>query len=228
MTKSFLKFAPIFAVIAIRLAIAPVSHAQNQGSVTHITPVPDGAYFNVDGQSYNHAAAAVWPTRSKHTSYVDSPVQNPGASKTRLSFQGWEFAGQPLQGNPVVVTADPSIGEYQAIFTVQYALSIVFFNCPDPASCASPGTILVDGAPINSTTEIYVSAGGQSKLQAIPNPGWVFVGWQPVPGQVITGFQDIVTVNGPTAAYPKFQVARRVDLATVPPGLLVLADRIQV
>ena len=211
MKKFLSSFVSIFAVIAAQVAIAPASYAQIQGSVTHITPVPDGAYFSVDGQSYSHAASAVWPIGSKHTLFVGDTIQN-SISKTRLTFQAWKFAGGTLPTNPVVVTADASIGDYQAIFNVEYALSVVFFNCPDSNPCAGPGTIYVGTAPITSTTDIYIGAGGSVTLQAIPNPGFVFVGWQPLPGQAITGFQNIVTLNGPTQVYPKFQVARQINV----------------
>lgn len=227
MTKSFSKLIPILTAIVIQVAVAPLSRAQNIGSITQITSVPDGAYFRVDGQSYNHAVAAVWPAGSKHILFVDAPVQIFGA-KTTLTFQGWNFNGQILPTNPVAVTADPSIGGYQAVFGVQYALSLVFFNCPDPANCGSPGTIYINGAAFNSSADVYVGAGSTATLQAIPNPGWVFVGWQPGAGQVITGFQDVVTLDIPRSVYPKFQVVRKINLATVPPNLLVLADRIQV
>jgi len=228
MKKFISQFVPVLTVFALQTAILPVFRAQGQGTVTHITPVPDGAYFKVDGQSYNHAAAAVWPVGSKHILYVDSVVQTLFPGKSQISFQGWRFAGGILPTNPIAVTADPAISEYQALFNVQYALSVVFFNCPDPAYCPSPGTIYVNGAPIISTADVYVGAGGVATLQAVPNLGYVFVGWQPGPGQVITGLQDVVTLSGPMQVYPKFQVARKINLATVPPNLLVLADRIQV
>ena len=47
----------------------------------------------------------------------------------------------------------------------------------------------------------------------------------PGPNQVIQGFQDTVTMTAPVSVYPMFQVARRINLATVPAGLQVLADR---
>ena len=40
---------PILAAFALSVAFAPVFRAQDQGSVTKITPVPDGVYFTVDG-----------------------------------------------------------------------------------------------------------------------------------------------------------------------------------
>jgi uncharacterized protein (TIGR03437 family) len=225
--KFLSKLLSIFVVIATLVAVAPVSHAQNQGSVTRITPVPDGAYFSVDGQSYNHAVSAVWPAGSKHNLFVLQPIQATLGAKTTLTFTGWSWSGGSMP-NPVDVTADPSISEYKATFDVKYAVSVVYFVCPDPATCASPGTIYVNGAPVTSNTDVLVSAGTVATFQAVPSPGYVFAGWTPAAGQAITGFQDTVTVNGPTEVYPKFQVARRVNLATVPPNLLVLADRIQV
>lgn len=225
--KFLSKLLPVFVAIAIQFAVAPVSHAQIQGSVTRITPVPDGGYFYVDGQLYNHTASAVWPAGSKHTLFVLEPVQSTSAVKTTLTFSGWSWSGGTLP-NPAVVTADPSITEYQAAFTVQYALSVVFLDCPNPANCVSPGTIYVNGAPVTSNADVFIASGGTATLQALPNPGYVFAGWTPAAGQAITGFQDTVTVTGPTEVYPKFQLARRINLATVPPNFVVLADRIQV
>jgi uncharacterized protein (TIGR03437 family) len=228
MTKSFPKFVPIFTVIALQVAVAPVFHAQSLGALTHVTPVPDGANFYVDGQSYFHDAAAVWPAGSKHILYVDATVQQLPSSKTQLIFKSWNINGTALPLNPVAVTGDPAVAQYQAVFGVAYALSVVFFDCPDPAHCASPGTIYVNGAAVVSTQDIYIGAGGTAVLQAIPNPGYVFAGWQQGAGQVITGLQNTVTLNAPVQVYPKFQVARKINLATVPPNLLVLADRILV
>jgi len=231
MTKSFANYLPIFTVMAMQVAVTPVSHAQDGGTVTHVTPVPDGAYFRVDGVSYMHQAAAVWPIGSKHILWVDTPIQTLPSSKTRLSFKAWEIDGTQLPVNPVAVTADPAVNNYEAIFGVEYALSIVFFDCPDPDHCASPGTIYVNNAPVTSSQDVYIGAGGSATLQAIPNPGYVFVGWQQgagQTGQTITGLQNIVAMNAPVQVYPKFQVARRVNLVTVPPNLAVLADRITV
>src|SRR5207248_9032417 len=72
MKDFFSKVAAALAVIGIQMAAAPVIYAQIQGSVTHITPVPDGVYFSVDGQSYSHAASAVWPAGSKHILSVET------------------------------------------------------------------------------------------------------------------------------------------------------------
>src|ERR1039457_4393435 len=114
---------------------------------------------------------------------------------------------------------------YQAVFDVFYGMGLAFFSCPEPANCQSPGTITVNGSPYYSSGDVYLPANSTVILQAFPNPGYVFQGWQPGANQAIVGFQDTVTLTGPLVVYPKFQVARQVTLATNPPALTLLADR---
>jgi uncharacterized protein (TIGR03437 family) len=214
----------IFVMFALSLVLAPVFRAQDLGAITRITPVPDGAEFLVDGQSYAHAISAVWPVGSKHTLAVPNPQQVNGV-RTQHVFGGWQFDGGTLP-NPAVVTASPSIPEYRAVFSTLYGLGVIFANCPDPsASCQSPGTIMVNGAPLNFTGDTYIPANSNAIVQAFPNPGYVFAGWQPGPNQAIVGFQNTVTMTRPMTVYPIFQVARQISLATNPPALTVLADR---
>src|SRR5262249_10368773 len=131
-------------------------------------------------------------------------------------------------GNRVIVTADPNIPEYRAVFSIEYALTLVFFSCPDPTHCASPGTIYVNGSPVTYDQDIYMAAGVDVTLTATPNPGWVFGGWLAGANQTVTGTTTHVKLSAPTAVYPVFQVARTVNLQTVPAGLEVLADRTMV
>jgi uncharacterized protein (TIGR03437 family) len=218
------KYVPIFVMFALGMALAPVFRAQDLGSITRITPVPDGAAYTVDGQNYTHASSAVWPAGSKHILSVPLTLQV-GQIRTRYVFRDWEFAGGGFQFNPVTVTASPDIAEYRAVFDTLFGLGVVFFNCPDPANCQSPGTISVNGDPYTSSGDVYVAAGTAVVLQAFPNPGYVFLGWQPGANQVIMGFQNTVTVTGPMSVNPRFQVARKVTLTTDPPELTLLADR---
>jgi uncharacterized protein (TIGR03437 family) len=219
------KYLPIIALFALSTAIAPIFRAQDTNSVTRIRTEPPDAYYSVDGQSHNGPSGGIWPAGSKHTLFAITPQTPPGKPKVRYVFQQWEFGGGTVKGNPVDITASSSIPEFVGRFDSQYALSVVFYDCPDPGNCSSPGTILVGGAPVNSTQDLFFSAGSSVILQAYPNPGWVFVGWQAASGQVITGFQNTVTLNAPTEVYPKFSPARKITLQTNPPELLVLADR---
>jgi uncharacterized protein (TIGR03437 family) len=224
MKKFDWKYVPIFIIFALSMALAPVFHAQSQGSLTRITPVPDGAGYTVDGQYYTHASSALWPEGSKHTLWVSDPIQT-SQLRTQYAFTGWQWSGGTLP-NPVTVTASPAVTEYRAVFNTNYALGLAFgFSCPDLSNCVSPGTVMVNGAPYIATTDVYVAANSTAVLQAFPNPGYVFTGWGQGPNQVIQGFQNTVTVAYPMTVYPLFQVARKVDLLTDPPELALLADR---
>jgi len=140
-------------------------------------------------------------------------------------FRGWEFDGGSITANPATITASPAIPEYRASFDVFYGLGLSSLGCSDPTRCAAPGTILVNGKAFNMSEDVYVPAGSSVVLQAIPNPGFVFLGWQPGANQVIQGFQNTVSMKYPLNVYPRFQVARPVILATDPPELALLADR---
>jgi uncharacterized protein (TIGR03437 family) len=224
MKKIDWSYVPLVVLFGLSLAVAPVFHAQDQGSITRITTVPEGATYLVDGQPFNHSTSVIWPTGSKHTLSVPALTQS-NAIRTLSTFINWSFAGGTFDGSTVTVTASPAISEYKAQFDTQYAVGISFFSCPDPANCASPGTIQVNGLPVKSTQDIYVAAGGVAVMQAFPNAGYVFANWLPGPGQTIVGFQNTVTVNSPIVVYPRFQVARQINFATNPPGLSVLVDR---
>ena len=224
MTRFASEFLRISIVIMICVALAPPCPGQNLGAATRITTVPPGLTFSVDGQVFQNAASAVWPSGSKHTLQILTPAQYQG--KTQFVFKDWEFSGAIFGGNPMIITADPAIPEYDAVFTTQYDLSLVFYTCGDPVSCQfSPGVIYVGTTAYNSDQEIWTGAGGTVTLLAFPNPGYVFAGWLAGPNQVTQGFQDTVTLNAPVSVYPMFQTARQINLATVPAGLEVLADR---
>src|ERR1035438_9014047 len=228
MKKFDWKYVPIFVIFALSLALAPVFLAQTQGSLTRITPVPDGAGYQVDGQYYTHASSALWPAGTKHTLWVPNLVQAT-AFRTQYVFGDWEFSGGSLP-NPATVTADPAITDCRAVLSTNYALGVLLgVNCPDPwnphPECPSPGVVTVGGASVYASAEVYTAANATVVLQATPNPGYVFLGWQPGANQTILGFQDTVTVTSPMSVYPLFQVARQVSLITDPPNLSLLADR---
>ncbi|MDR3701152.1 MAG: hypothetical protein P4L56_16010 [Candidatus Sulfopaludibacter sp.] len=194
--------------------------------MTTVSTSPPGPAFAVDGTNYINSMSAMWPQGSKHTLSAQ-PVQGT-AEGVQYMFSGWSWSGGQLLGNPAIVTADPSITSYQGIFTKQYRLTVMFNNCPDATPCPAPGVVLVNGAPIGSSQTTFVSAGSGALLQAYPNDGYVFAGWLSDTAQTIQGFQTSITMNAPATITAIFAPVQFVNLATVPSGLSVLADRTQV
>ena len=82
MKKLDWNYVPIAVIFALSMALAPVFRAQDQGSLTRITPVPGGAEYLVDGQTYTACLRArCGPTGSKHDLWVrdyasDGPVSD--------------------------------------------------------------------------------------------------------------------------------------------------------
>lgn len=201
--------------------------AQEIASTVRISTSPEGAWFGVDGVFYNHPVTVIWPAGSKHTITAVTPP--PAGFNVQYSFSQWEANGTvlPKIGDTVVVTADPSIKEIRGTFTRSYGLTIGFFDCGDaaPNNCKGPGTIFVNGEKVVSDRVIFFAEGSTVILIAVPNDNYVFTGWAPDQNQIITGFINTVKMDGPTAVHPQFTYARRINLVTDPPELLVLADR---
>jgi uncharacterized protein (TIGR03437 family) len=209
-----------FACFALAAAFVSVASAQN--SITLIGTSPNGAVYNVDGQNYAQPTSALWPEGSKHTLSVDLAPQGNIVGE-QLVFQSWKWDQGVFVGNSITVTSDPAITAYTAVFTAQYALSVNFYPC-DGSGNPGPGTVYVNSVPTNCDEQVYEAPGSAVTVQAIPNNGYVFVGWYSAANQAIVGFQSTVTMNAPTAVYPHFAPARSIDFVTSPAGLQVLAD----
>ena len=228
--KIIMKWIPIFTV----MAVVPALSAQNAGSVTRVVTVPDGMTFLVDGQIYTHSISAIWPAGSKHTLWINSPDQSAPPYTTSYHFTGWEYTALSgtvtLTGNPTVVTADPTVTEYAAEFITQYAFTVGVTNCRSAPCAVSPGTVyatcLNTSQGTSTTVTLYVPANSACTVTQVPNPGWVFGGWQSIEGGTpVFSDSETITVNQPGGIWALFVVARPVTLSTVPPGLQVLADR---
>src|SRR4051794_31462794 len=126
------KSLPIGALFVLSTALAPVFRAQDGSSITRIRMNPPDAYYTVDGVSYTSASSAIWTPGSKHILAAPSPQNPPGKLKTRYVFKEWIFGDAIIKQNPVPVTGAAAIPEYVGRFDVLYALSVYFFDCPDP------------------------------------------------------------------------------------------------
>jgi uncharacterized protein (TIGR03437 family) len=209
-----------FALYALAAAFVSVASAQN--SLTLINTTPSGAVYDVDGQNYSQPTSALWPAGSKHVLSAASTESN-GIIGEQLVFQNWLWAQGTFAGNSITVTSDPAITSYTAVFNALYALNVSFFPC-DGSGSPGPGTVYVNSVATNCDTQTYLAAGSTVTVQAIPNNGFVFVGWYTATNQSIVGFQSTVTLNAPTTVYPHFAPARSINFLTSPAGLQVLAD----
>jgi uncharacterized protein (TIGR03437 family) len=219
MEKIITKFAAIF------LVFAGIAAAQT-GTATRIYTVPDNLTYSVDGQRFTTATSAFWPTGTKHVLQAD-PSQGGGQNgKSRYTFASWQFAGGTMPGGgTVTVTADPSLKEFYATYTVENALDLSFSTCTGTPDCPIPGTVYIDGTAYTQDTEIFVASGAVVKLLAVPANGFVFDGWGLPDNQSNLGFVSYVTVSAPTIVRPRFMPAKKVTLATVPADLGIYADR---
>jgi uncharacterized protein (TIGR03437 family) len=205
-----------------------------------ISTAPAVARFAVDGTVYLGAASFVWPIGSKHTLqfFVDSgqTYQTSTDQTAQYSFGGWkDNAGLlTLGNNPIqTVTADPRITSFTATLTIGYLVNVNFFTPPDnlppgcptgaiPSNVFRPGVIYIAGQCYWSSVTLFLTAGSQV-LNAIPFPGFVFLGWQTSQGSR-TPYLTSINITGPISITPTFEPAKRVTFLTNPPGLDVLID----
>ncbi|MCU1274714.1 MAG: hypothetical protein JWO48_2145, partial [Bryobacterales bacterium] len=191
---------------------------------TRIYTQPRGATFYVDGDRFIDSATFLWPQGSKHTLNTDVRQLDPIVKK-RYAFNQWTNSTKlTTNSSPVqIITADPAITSYTAEFTVQYAVSLNFFACT--GSCASPGAVFLNDLSYSGNGDIYFDAGTVITLRAVPNPGFVFVGWMQGLNDPTQAYLTSITLNAPFFIYPKFVPAAAVTIVSDPPGLQVLPDR---
>jgi uncharacterized protein (TIGR03437 family) len=189
------------------------------------------ATLTVDGSSVRGAATFLWPSGSKHA--LLAPAEQIGARfGARYLFQKWVDSKDLVLpgGNLVYVTADPAIASFQAVFSVEYELTLAFYSCGEQDQpCVSPaGRVYIDGVPYTAGARIWIPAGRTVTVQAVPNSGFVFAGWSNTAGQGVSAFSTSFDMNEPRTLSPRFVPARRVQILTEPAELTVLADRMSV
>jgi uncharacterized protein (TIGR03437 family) len=204
---------------------APLGRAQGPVSDTRVQSNPAGPWFEVDGQLYYNVMEAFWPVGSLHTLWAPSGqgyAYNLDGT-VQWQFQSWQSPSGPLVGNPVTVIASPTVTQYTAVYNTLYQFSLQI-SCNSAPCSSSPGTVLVNGAASPIQQSVWETAGASLTLQAYPNPGWTFAGWQPGANQSIAGVQNIVTVNAPMALNAVFLPTKSINFATNPPDLQLYAD----
>src|SRR5579863_1503541 len=147
------KYSAILILLICGGAWAQVS------SVTVGLTLP-GPIFIVDGQQYNSQQIFLWPQGSKHiVQYllsVDELSGNPlgfqaaNGDVARWSFGGWTTNFGSLGPSSAVVqtvTATPGLTSIIGSVTVEYKITVQFYNTPGTSSgaCAAPGPAPTDG-----------------------------------------------------------------------------------
>jgi uncharacterized protein (TIGR03437 family) len=216
---------PVFRLLWSVLALGAASLSPAAIiSGTRIYTQPRGASFYVDGDKFIDSATFLWPQGSKHTLNTDVLQFDP-IIKKRYAFTQWtNSTGFNTNSSPVqIISGDPGITSYTAVFTEQYAVSLNFFAC---TGCGgSPGTFFLNDIPHSGNGDIYFDAGTVIILRAVPNPGFVFVGWMQGLYDPTQAYLTSITLNAPFFIFPKFVTAASVTVASDPPGLQILPDR---
>lgn len=227
MFLEILKHTAVWMRVAGVLAGAAL--AAQETSTVHISANMDGPLFYVNGQVHKNAAVYRWPAGSKQTLYAIPVQEHMAHIGLRYSFAGWSVpdgrtgTARSME-NPFILTADATVPWVRAEFTVEYLIRLRFSPCVG-GSCVTPGTVSVNGTPYTSDADIWCPADSTIEVLVQPGPGFAFLGWQSIPGGMNTSFVNSFVLREPTGLYPKFEQARRVELATVPAGLRINADR---
>ena len=208
--------------IALLLLIG-LAGLSGQGPVTTQVTVPSpDVQYQVDGQWFRGSAAFTWPAGSKHLLSIQAWQYGLNTlENTRYAFQHWNSAAGELGSgsNQVIVTADAAIGWYSPVLQLAYAISLRFFRCGADV-CSPPGTVWVNQIAYQQDADLWAEAGSTVFLDAAPGPGYVFAGWTQNGSAPLWSF----VINAPVVLYPRFAIARAIQLHTVPDGLQLLAD----
>jgi len=223
MKKICSKFLSLSVLLMTVAASAPFARAQT--TEVRVLSNPAGPQFQVDGTNYGGPVSFLWPVGSQHTLYAPSGsgyAYNIGQT-IQWQFAGWQWSGGTQTQNPLPISASTAIPQYTALYNALYQFSLSI-SCSPGLCTGNPGTVTLNGIAVSGNQTSWQGLGATLALQAFPNPGWTFAGWAPAANQTITGFQDIVTMNAPTAVNAVFVQATTVNVVTVPNGLPVYAD----
>ena len=205
------------------------------------------AKFYVDGFLYTGSASFLWPTGSKHVlqfAFVnDDGYQYNDQRNSRFQFGAWQTdqSGQTaISSNFLTVTAGPGLSRITGQLGVQHLVQLRFYEAGpvlpiDQALCGgtvdsryfSPGAVTFSSTCYNQNTDLWVPE-GQLHLQALPYPGFVFLGWK-ADGTILDGAAaGDFSLSSAKTVVARFTSAKRVNFRTDPPGLKVRVDRAEI
>lgn len=212
-------------ILCLPVALGMVCAQEKIANYNVVANVP-GAEFYVDGQRYISGASFFWTEGSSHVLYVNANHQG-YANEARYTFTGWTGGGVLLGPNAtLVVTARPDVTTYTATFTLEYLVTYLL-NAPPGGARGSCGGIAADSTTVFCPTgngSTWVMAGTVvTFLPQDTNPGWFFRGWMLNTGTPVTTFS--AALDSPMHVMAFWQPARRVIVASNPPGLTVIVNR---
>ena len=224
--------ARLFLAAGIFGGLAFTPQARAQTVVVYVSAVPTGAYFMVDGQTFNSTHSFAWPVGSQHQLVVASTIQPYILAPTVYTFQDWTAGSETFTTPSIMIMASADVTQYTASFTTTHTLNAIVSSTCGAVPCAgTPGTIFVNGvAEANLVPPLPApyASGASVILVAAANPGYTFVNWTPGANQKIVGVQDTVTMNAPVTAVANFIRAAPITFTAVPSGLEVLVDSVPV
>lgn len=253
-------------LLALAIALGAVAYpAAAQTVPFKVVATVEGANFWVDGRMYTSSASFSWPAGSQHILEIRVPLQYDSNHTARTAFRGWTDDRGLLQQTTSlvqVITADSAARVFTASFERQYRVDIHIANegrmlntChPEDLDLIAPpietgtpveqyanwtGFVLERGCGCISTSSYrWIPQGESLVLNAIPYPGWVFTGFQLMPGAITTHLTSI-PVKGPMAIRATFDSGRRHIFRSEPLpqympnkrypylGLKVIVDRVE-
>ncbi len=220
-------------------------------SSVRISTDPSGARFYVDGQLYHAPQVFLWPAGSKHIVQFPTTLNRDGSytpchfsndQNYQYCLTGWTDSTGTLASGAAAAqtfTASPGLTWITAGVRVLYKVNLRFMDPPlgDTAAprdgCASPGDapqdylrtgiVFLGGNCYGWSTNLWVP-GGAVALNAIPYPGFVFIGWN-INGATFDSYLKTFNIDRVTTILAQFAPAKRVQFITDPVGMNLLIDR---
>ena len=247
MKRLVLLTAIMFAMSLVWTSSAQAQTPAQSGINTLVTMPNKQARFFVDGLLYQGAASFLWPVGSKHliqfANVNKDGFQYNDQRTSRYLFGNWQTdQSGPLTngGELLTVTASPNLTRITGVMVTEHLVQLRFFEAgptfpPNLAMCSAtanpnfftPGIVQFAAICYNQNTELWIGE-GQFHVQAVPYPGFVFLGWK-TDGAIVDGAAsgDFNLRSAMTVA-ARFTSAKRVNFRTEPVGLRVRIDRAEI
>lgn len=199
------------------LSVAP-SYVVSDGTMCITTSPPTGGSDSCD-DAWRNACFPDYPPCS------NAPLPPCARAGSWVDSNGNTVPG----GGTVLITATSAVSYYRTDSQFQFRVKILPSLSGAPMSCATdnPGTfgrLLVNGTCYDADTELWLPPETAMTLRVDQPLGWVFVGWQPLPGTTVSGLVGNFVLQGPMAIAPRFEPGIAVTFDTSPPKMKLLVD----